>query len=231
MPATTIVPRVRQFGAMLAAALLATAGSARANLITQSLLTTGQTSQNSGFGGSFDQFDPTLGTLNTVSLNFSGDLTFFTTFALDPGGCFGSSCVGHASYSVGFNFNAPGYPLRNSFSAPFYAIVNAEAFADASNLAPQTTGPFPIQFGPLDADPSALSSYIGTGLVTVAGGISEDSDICDDLGVSCSLSDNLKLFSALTYNFTPVPEPFTLSLFGVGVASLTAMRRRMKKAA
>ena len=39
------------------------------------------------------------------------------------------------------------------------------------------------------------------------------------------------LFGLQVTRATDVPEPFTLSLFGAGVAGLTAMRRRQKKAA
>jgi hypothetical protein len=217
--------------AALAAALLAMIGPARADLITQSTLSSGQTRQHFSFGGNFNQFDPALGTLNTVRFNYSGDLTFYTTFTLSDR-CFdGVYCNGQVSYSVGFNFNGPGFPIRDTNSSPFYNIVNTYVFADASNLAPQTTGPFQVGIAPLDADLSALSSYIGIGLVTVAGAVSEDSDFCDDGGVRCTLSDNLNLTSTLVYDFTPIPEPFTLSLFGAGAIGLGALRRPKKKVA
>jgi hypothetical protein len=46
-------------------------------------LSTGQTGDDGTFGGSFGQFNPALGTLQAVTLNFSDNLDLFTTISTD----------------------------------------------------------------------------------------------------------------------------------------------------
>jgi hypothetical protein len=214
------------FGTAIAGLMLATA-PAYAAMITQSKTFNGQTFQSTHFGGIFDQFDPALGTLDTVTLNFSGNISYFTNlvFVGDCDNTLIGICAVESHFSTGYNFNAPGFPIRFFTSAPFYAVVNGGFVGAGPDLVTDTWSSI-FGFGPLSLDPSALSQYIGTGFVDVNGGISEDSDVCIAYGYKCTQTDNLKLTTTLTYGFTPVPEPLTLGVFGVGLLGTAALRRR-----
>jgi hypothetical protein len=207
-----------------ALAALATPCPAAAAVITQSNIFVGESFQFRPFGGTFNQFDPSLGTLNSVSLRLVGSETFTTTFTTYPD-C--SDCLNEAEYrySVGFNFNAPGYPLTFPNNAPFNAIINAGGFVFPSDLSTRIDfGGFDI--GALFADSTFLNSYLGLGTVNVAGSMSEDSDFCIARGMICTQSNKLTLTTALTYDYIPVPEPTTLALFGAGLLGAGTVRRR-----
>ena len=205
---------------------------ANAAIITQSTTKNGSAFQFATFGGTFNQFDPSLGTLNSVALDFSGDITYFISFIPSTPDCSPFVCSTTFGFSTGYNFNAPGFPITFPNSAPFFATVNWLGHATGPVLAPQSNGPLTFGSGTLFADPNFLSSYLGLGSVAVAGSISEDSDFCDNAhAFFCSFSNSLHLTTTLTYDFTPVPEPATMTLFAAGLIGAGVMRRRLRSMA
>ncbi len=107
---TSIVPYV------FAVLTLLAAHGVRASTITQTAETTGQTFNGGGFGGYFNQFDPSLGTLNAVTLSFSGSVSYYASFTLDPSvdpSLCGVSidCGTNFNFSTGYEFDAPGFPI------------------------------------------------------------------------------------------------------------------------
>src|SRR5690242_4551373 len=108
-----------------ALAALMPAAPVNATVIVQSSTLTGQTHHLEEFGGSFQQFDPALGTLESVSLEISGSITYVVTLVPDPSRCIGT-CFYDADFSTGYWFNAPGFPVRHpNFTPDFFAAVNS----------------------------------------------------------------------------------------------------------
>jgi len=197
---------------------------ASAGVIVQSNVYSGPSVHGKPFGGIFSQFDPSLGILDSVSLALFGQQTFTTTFTLIPN-CTDCYIDAEYGYSVGFNFNAPGFPISIPNNSPFNFVNNAHGFL----VPPDTSTRVDVRtFGgnELDASLAFLNSYVGLGTVLVAGYISEDSDICIGHGILCKQSNNLNLTTQLTYNYTAIPEPITISLFVVGLLGAATMRRR-----
>jgi hypothetical protein len=214
------------------------AADAHAALITQTSETTGQTRNGADqFGGVFNQFNPALGSLQAVTLNFSGAVDYTVGFSLGSSPC-GGGCGASFGFSTGYSFNAPGFPLTQyDASGSFFALVNWSGYASPPNLTSQSSGPFSISY---EGDPASLLGYTGTGQVSVVGGISEDSDYCYGYGgVSCTTwSSNLDLTTTLTYSYLPIPEPSSrydfmgaLAILAlVGLAGTRRMARSVKAA-
>jgi len=72
-----------------------------------------------GYGGMFSQFDPALGTLQTVSVSFSGALTFTESFVADPSCYVSVNCFASSQWDIGFYFTGPGFPPLPSVPVSF----------------------------------------------------------------------------------------------------------------
>lgn len=178
------------------------------------------------FTDGFSQFNPALGTLNSVTIALSGTGDYMGTFKLDSSCPSAASCSSVAFFSTGINIvDAPGLPSQ-SVLGPFQFLEDyGGVLIEGTNLSPISHS-FGIGVGPLGA--SSVTGYIGAGEVSVMDGISEDSDECTFSGVDCTLTDSINLYTTLTYNYTPVPEPISLTLFTAGLAGAVALRRRKK---
>lgn len=222
---TTILSLVAVLAVVAAPKARATVITQLPATLTQSTLTTDQTGlfHLAQFGGTFEKFNPSLGTLEAVTLSFSGEMTYDLSFHLTSFPC-GQGCGTTFGISTGYWFNAPGFPHEMSDYTPdFFATVDWSGKAEASNLAPQTSGPLPLTPS-FQGQTSDLAAYTGVGSVQVAGGIAEGSGFCSSGGLSCTLSNNLSLLTTLTYTYasTAVPEPpsvwiFLSSLIGMAV--------------
>lgn len=226
--------------------LLSLAPAANALVITQSLVRTGQTAEYlSGsslgkFGGVFQQFDPALGTLDSVNLLISGDVNYYAHYQVPPPQC-ALSCYASVWFSTGYIFNAPGFPTSSENSSGFFSIANwgqDVTYRPSSGLYTYSgygyigsspylidgySGPLGIYFA---GSPSSLLGYIGVGSVTVAGAISEDSDYCyGGYGMIPSCSDYLNLTTTLTYTYTrtTVSEPPEIVIFATGLVLLAGL--------
>jgi hypothetical protein len=183
------------------------------------------TENGGGFGGELGQFNPSLGTLESVNLTISGEVNYYVAFAITPScpldEADGGECGTFFSFSTGYSFNAPGFPLTDFMEdADFFALLDFDGFAYPSNLSPQSQSDGPGIF--YEGSPASLSGYIGLGDVGVIGGISEDSDYCDDEdGLTCTtFSHTARITTSLTYTYSPIPEPGAIWLF---MASLSGM--------
>lgn len=219
---------------LLALALVAATGAAQADTIvltdTFGLATTNWTNALSGLS----QFDSSLGTLNAVTINLSGDIV--QALRAENKGASADNLTPVAGANLLFR--------KGSTTLQTLALSNtgsafaASAFDGTSDFA-GTSG---IDFGSLTANGTLaaitftsaadLADFIGTGTlagfnVRASGAGRVDSDNGNLASeVETQARYNLRLTYDYTVPVTPVPEPTSMALVGLGALGLAAARRR-----
>lgn len=219
---------------LLALALVAAAGSAQAGTIvlndTFGLTTTNWTNALS----SLSQFDSTLGTLNSVKIELSGDIV--QALKAENTGTTADTLTPIAGANLLFRQGTT--TLQTLALSNTGSSFSATAFDGNSDFA-GTSG---VDFGNLTAAGSLpaftytsaadLAAFIGTGNLGAfnvravgAGFIGSDNGNLDS-SISTQARYNLTLTYDYTAPVTPIPEPTSMALVGLGALGLAAARRR-----
>jgi hypothetical protein len=225
----------KKLGATVAFACLALL-SAVANAATVSYGPISVGPSPTGSSGLFGlpQFDPSFGTLTQVDLSVSGS---------SNGGSNGlqnlSAFDGNASVTIGSDITVSGpsaltvltFPNNSNSGpvAPFGGVVDF-TFSGPDSVLVNGIPSF-------DADNSSifvgLAPYIGVGAVlfnySSAANTSNSSDVSPTF--SATTAPNFGFEASVTYHYTPVPEPTTLALAGLGALGLVVAIRRKRIAA
>jgi|GEM_PF-1620124 len=224
------------FSAILTATLAVGTGVAHADLTIS--YTNGLTNdQNIGLNLtapvdsiSLQQFNSSLGTLNSVTVNLSSDFNYYTTLTNS-----GSSTPITGTFTVyqQFQIVGPGQtlPMLNAGSADNYTykttLSNIANGATATNTANNTN----LTSNNVTISGAALANYIGTGnqsfdvynTQTTYEGISGGNYSTN--GVDKSFDTTVQV----TYDYTPTPIPAAAYLFGSGLLGLVGIRKKMQK--
>lgn len=234
--------------------LIAIAGTAIAGQVTYTV-DTGLKLTNNMTGVSFPQFDPLLGTLQSVDFSLQGFADIF----------FGVSNT-DASQNVQYALTAEvSLSLRDPTCAPSCLVSQQLAYVDASTLSPSnpngpagpqgslapgsSTGFQSVALSTLPTDLGAIPC--GTygafcGFFTGSGTVMDIIDMTDlttltASGGTYSYGESASGQGLLTiiYNFDssseagtidPTPEPFSMALCGIGLLGFSiALRKRKKK--
>ncbi|HEX9047135.1 MAG TPA: PEP-CTERM sorting domain-containing protein [Verrucomicrobiae bacterium] len=188
------------------------------------------------------QFDPSLGTLTGVSIQFIGSTLTSGTVTNTSAVTYqnGSTCYSESLFELGNSAldNAIIAQIGNANGITANSILDLYRQTSLAGLAPgqvltinnlSATGPVGNQTATFNNASSVWNSFIGTGNFSLDGSTFTSSTTTivpggNDVGISLSGTANLQ--SIVTYTYTPVPEPSTMAMAVAGGLGLLFLRRR-----
>ncbi len=209
-------------------------------------------SYNAGVTGTFDfaatglplqQFDPSLGTLNSISISLSANsYTSLTVFNTSPSAYGNGSAVwndvqvmlGSSAFDQAvnaYNPNAGQFMLANAWldvTSPYFNVTGLAAGGNQGFNDVNTAN---------SGQPTVISG-ITSGLIFSAlqGTGTQDLDVYSSSTVDSAIADGATfkadetvtggINAIVTYDYTPVPEPTTMAMLGLGGCALIGVMRR-----
>jgi hypothetical protein len=181
-----------------------------------------------------EQFNPSLGTLDSIEITLSSGISSVMTAVNQAE----SSSYGNGQTTINitldtstigsydlFNVGA-GAVLTYTGANWVYATVDNQLAAGANISSSPETGSGNKDTGIL-SNSTLLTDFTGSGdvnllmttLTTINSSVTGGS-------TSLTQESSAGLTATITYNYTPVPEPTTMALFGIGSLGLFLIRRR-----
>ena len=223
---------------LIALALVAVAGGAQADVITQSDAFGYQTTNWTHALGGLSQFDSSLGTLNSVIISLTGSINQ-SLVAENIGGS-ADTLIPVAGGTL--RFRQGGSIVLNQVLP---TTSGSTFFATAFDGTDDKAGTSGVNFGILSASasntvtltaPADLAGFIGAGFLSnydlraIGNGMIES----DNGNISQIIQTEARASVTLSYEYTkaqnpdpqPVPEPASMALIGLGALGLAAVRRR-----
>jgi PEP-CTERM motif len=186
----------------------------------------GQTDFASGYSGSLQMFNPSLGTLTSVSLTLDAQVNTSSTFYFHDYTGQQPTPNGSLTHSLRIlpqlNIAYQNFISGDANSGPSSLAVPANGSV-TDNLSAQYSQSFD------HFDPSTLSLLTGSGFIPFdIGGIQRHNFSSFDADGSANAPDAV-FGLTVTYNFTPVPEPGTLTLVIAGLLGIAGLRLRLRR--
>jgi len=211
---------------LLALALIAAAGGAQAAVVSFSdsfgLARTGWTHNLT-----LQQFDTTLGILNSVTFNYGGSVSSaFSVESLD-----GAAATVTANSSAALLFGGPISQTVNISGSTSQALAAFDGTIDFGGASGANIGPVLASDAASVLILSGLASFIGTGAYDVNVTASGTSNASGSGNLLSMVNTQALANITVIYDYTArppvaVPEPASMALVGLGMMGLAAVRRR-----
>ena len=170
----------------------------------------------------FPEFNPALGTLQSVTLNLS--YSFSTTLTVSNGSPDGSSGTVKTEVQItlqdgGGNLNAP----EIDANSPAFAYTLGAGQSLTSGLLTKSGN----DGGNTYTLPAVLAEFTGPGTIVLPASTFTQTLLANTGGnTSASQITDASLTGTVTYEYLVVPEPTTIALVGVGLLGALTIRRR-----
>jgi len=235
----------KRFLPFLAAVVFATGGLTNAAIISQTQNFSGIISVNSA-SLNFNQFNLTLGTLQSIDILF---------YLQANGGAMILDNDSNLPASGVFQFGVTGslFPTTDVelFNSSYQSVIgwigsyHSQAFTLGADNGdgPHTYDPCApdglLYYGTTDSNsasgfvgdvfwPHGIKGFLGTGTYDIKYSITQLTDIGSIGGIQYAVNPAIASgYVTVTYNYDPVPEPATITLFTVGAFAL--LKRKSKK--
>jgi len=174
----------------------------------------------------FNQFNPALGALNSVTIESQGFLNIMTaTFA---NAATTSETLTSFQETFQTSLTGPGGTNQNStVTLPSIGPILLGPAGSGSDTASQNAS---NQSGNLAANTytGSLGAYEGLGTISFTGGAQASQMFSGDSNIDWGATTTASQDVTLIYNYTPgVPEPFSMVLSGSGLALVLLGRKRL----
>ncbi len=211
------------FAALITTTLIAGPGAAQAYEATFS----GQFSGDPGsdlttlLGSiSLNQFNSSLGTLNSVTIDLTSDFNYLTTLQNNQTT---KNSTGIFIIDQQLQIKTLGQTMLDTgpytYQTTLYVAPGATGINNATNVNPTSNI--------LTISGSALAAYIGSGNLMF--NVYSSADLSESISggnFNANVGTTFDTTATITYDYTPVPIPAAFMLFGTGLLGLLGIRRK-----